>query len=77
MITSDEAKQITAGSLSEEKAQKLLDEVEMRIRIVATAGQGHLTVSDTITSAEHSYLRIKLKERGFEVSEVGLTIYWQ
>lgn len=77
MITADEAQRITAGSLSEETAKRLLDVVDERIRRVAANGQSYLKIEDGgITDAGRQYLRIKLRELAFEVSETGLTIYW-
>lgn len=77
MITVDEARRITAGTVTEDVAKELLQHVEEKIRCAAIRGQDFVKIADEeLTGAERTYLRKKLEESDFLVSEIGITIYW-
>jgi acetyl-CoA acetyltransferase len=75
MITAAEALDITQRVLSEEDKRALEAEVEKRIRAIASAGGTSLKIEQT-TDVAQSYLRGVLTQAGFQLSDIGLTIYW-
>lgn len=75
MITAAEAQKLTESTLNEVSKQWLLDDLDKRIRAVAANGQAYLKL-DGMTDAQNNFLRAVLTQHGFQLSDVGLTIYW-
>lgn len=75
MITAADAQKITEDSFPEAARNALLEEVEKRIRGVAANGQAYLRV-EGLTDAQSSFLRRVMTERGFNLSDTGLVLYW-
>lgn len=77
MITADDARKISAGTISDESAAHLMEEIEAIIRIAASKGKSSIQVTCSgMTDAEEAYARTKLKELGFSITEIGFTICW-
>ncbi len=75
MINAEEALKISEDTLSEGVKSSIQMEVEKRIRAVAAEGQTSLKI-EGLTDAQKNYLRVLLTQSKFQLSDVGLTIYW-
>lgn len=77
MITADRARELAQASISEERKAAILSLLDMEIVGCANGGGTMLTLrSEMFSDAEKNFIRQKMSEAGFSLSDVGLTIYW-